>query len=205
MPTQTFYDLKASKRDRIIDAALNEFAIHDYEHVNIQNIIKDAHISRGSFYQYFENLDDLFDYLLIYISTQKKAYLDHYQMLSSDEPFFDRIEKLYMRSYQFALEFNNFHLASKNMIDHAKAMKHPLFQQNHTWLHNYYQAEIQKDIDRGILDQNIDIDMVIHVLNLFLDELLTTHFIEKKLSESDVKHRFERFINLLKKGIASHV
>lgn len=205
MPKQTFLNLPETKRKRIINASIDEFAIHDYEHINIQNIIKHAQISRGSFYQYFNDLDDLYNHLIDVIAKQKTAYLNHYQLLNSEQPFFDRIEQLYQRSYQFAVKHTNFHLASKHILDHAKAINHPLFVNNKKWLYTYYKAEIEKDIANGLLKKDIDIDMVIHLLTLFIDELSTTHFIEQKLSNNEVAHRFKRFITLLKKGISTHV
>lgn len=64
MPTKTFFDLKEDKRNRILDAARRVFVTDTYEKVSIQDIIKEANIPRGSFYQYFEDKDDLFLYCL---------------------------------------------------------------------------------------------------------------------------------------------
>lgn len=64
MPKQTFYNLPEEKRERLIDAAIDEFTIRSLREASITNIIKQAEIPRGSFYQYFEDLDDLFFYLI---------------------------------------------------------------------------------------------------------------------------------------------
>lgn len=64
MPTQTFYNLSEGKRQRLIDAAIDEFTVRTLREASITNIIKQADIPRGSFYQYFEDLDDLFFYLV---------------------------------------------------------------------------------------------------------------------------------------------
>ena len=64
MPTQTFYNLSEEKRQRLIDAAIDEFTERTLREASITNIIKQADIPRGSFYQYFEDLDDLFFYLI---------------------------------------------------------------------------------------------------------------------------------------------
>ena len=64
MPTQTFANLPAEKRIRIIKAAKEEFSQYSFYDASINRIIKEAQIPRGSFYRYFENKEDLFLYLL---------------------------------------------------------------------------------------------------------------------------------------------
>jgi AcrR family transcriptional regulator len=64
MPTQTFTNLPAEKRIRIIQAAKEEFSQYSFYDTSINRIIKEAQIPRGSFYRYFENKEDLFLYLL---------------------------------------------------------------------------------------------------------------------------------------------
>ena len=59
MIKNTFYNLPEEKRKRITDAIFNEFAGSSGERVSINNIIKNANISRGSFYQYFDDKVDL--------------------------------------------------------------------------------------------------------------------------------------------------
>ncbi|BBF43610.1 transcriptional regulator, TetR family [Lachnospiraceae bacterium KM106-2] len=69
MPKQTFYNLSEDKQKTIIDAARNEFSIHSFYDASINQIIKDAGISRGSFYQYFENKEDVYLSLFEQCST----------------------------------------------------------------------------------------------------------------------------------------
>lgn len=64
MPTQTFFDLKEEKKNRILDAARRVFFRDTYDKISIQDIIKEAQIPRGSFYQYFEDKDDLLLYCI---------------------------------------------------------------------------------------------------------------------------------------------
>lgn len=63
MPTNTFFDLNEEKRERILNAARRVFTRSEYEKASIQDIVSEAGIPRGSFYQYFENKEDLFLYL----------------------------------------------------------------------------------------------------------------------------------------------
>lgn len=64
MPTQRFFKLKEEKRQLILKAAAHEFSRVPYSAASINQIIKEADISRGSFYTYFEDKDDLLRYML---------------------------------------------------------------------------------------------------------------------------------------------
>lgn len=61
MIKKTFYNLPYEKRKRITNAVIKEFMERPNEKVSINRIIKTAEISRGSFYQYFDDKVDLIE------------------------------------------------------------------------------------------------------------------------------------------------
>ncbi len=63
MPNQTVFNLPDKKRTKISELAIAEFANADYDNASISNIVKQAKIAKGSFYQYFEDKADLYLYL----------------------------------------------------------------------------------------------------------------------------------------------
>lgn len=77
MPKQTFFNLPDQKRETLIQAAKKEFSRAPYSDASIANIIREASIPRGSFYQYFEDKEDLYDYLLADLSEQRqRSFID---------------------------------------------------------------------------------------------------------------------------------
>lgn len=64
MPKQTFFNLPEDKKQTLIRAAKREFSRVPLYEASISNIIKSAGIPRGSFYQYFEDKEDTFYFLL---------------------------------------------------------------------------------------------------------------------------------------------
>lgn len=64
MPTDTFNKLPEEKKTKVILAAKKEFARASLKDASIKNIVEDAGIARGSFYQYFDSKEDLLQYLL---------------------------------------------------------------------------------------------------------------------------------------------
>ena len=88
MPSKVFFNLKEEKKERILKSAIDEFSKCIYEEVQVKRIVESAGIARGSFYQYFEDIEDLLRYLLIYmkkiiVENQEKDIL----IDTSNEPF----------------------------------------------------------------------------------------------------------------------
>ena len=64
MPKQTFFNLPNHKREHVIQCAVAEFSRQGYKQASISRIVADAGIAKGSFYQYFEDKDDLFIHIV---------------------------------------------------------------------------------------------------------------------------------------------
>ncbi len=64
MPTQTFDNLNEVKKKRVTDAIKKEFASKSIIDYSVKNIVENAKIARGSFYQYFTTKEEVIDYIL---------------------------------------------------------------------------------------------------------------------------------------------
>ncbi len=94
MPKDTFYNLPVEKRTKIIDAAIMEFSKVHYRKVTIDSIVDRAEISKGSFYQYFQNKDDLFKFIFDQIGNQKKQTLEEIKRFAEALNFRDYLMKM---------------------------------------------------------------------------------------------------------------
>ncbi len=63
MPTERFYHLSDEKKKLIREAAIKEFCRVPLEKVSINKIVQTAEISRGSFYTYFRDKEDVLEYI----------------------------------------------------------------------------------------------------------------------------------------------
>ncbi|MEH7113597.1 TetR/AcrR family transcriptional regulator [Neobacillus niacini] len=61
-----FLSLDIEKRDRIINAAIKEFAQKGYDSASTNEIVKEASISKGLLFHYFKNKKQLFFFLFDY-------------------------------------------------------------------------------------------------------------------------------------------
>ena len=70
MVRKRFEGLDAERRDRILDAAADEFSDRGYDGASINRIIGEAGISKGSLYYYFDDKEDLFATVMEQASTR---------------------------------------------------------------------------------------------------------------------------------------
>ena len=94
MIKKTFYNLPEEKRQRVTEAIVDEFANAEDDKVSINRIVQKANISRGSFYQYFDDKLDLVEvlirsYLNLVIDDLRRAFI------SSDGDIFYTFECVY--------------------------------------------------------------------------------------------------------------
>lgn len=64
MCSDTFLRLPEEKRQRILDAAWEEFTRVSFSEASINQIVQRSGIARGSFYQYFRDKEELMSYLM---------------------------------------------------------------------------------------------------------------------------------------------
>ncbi len=88
MIKQTFYNLPKEKREKIIDVTIKEFQKGKKQKITINNVIKEAGISRGSFYQYFDDKLDLVEVVVDDMLNKMEAYIEQ-QLIENNGDIFD--------------------------------------------------------------------------------------------------------------------
>jgi AcrR family transcriptional regulator len=84
MPKDTFYNIDDEKRRRIIVAAIKEFSQHSIRHASLNRILRNASIPKGSFYQYFEDVDDLYRLVINQIYNNELEKINEFSTESSN-------------------------------------------------------------------------------------------------------------------------
>ena len=87
MPTKTFLNLSAEKQHTMYAAMYAEFSTYTLAEAKISNIVTTAHISRGSFYTYFDDIDDAYQWVLTDVITDIHQTIDKKDIVSSTEAF----------------------------------------------------------------------------------------------------------------------
>lgn len=70
MPTTVFNELSEEKRENIINVCIAEFSKYGYENSSTNRIVQHAGISKGSLFKYFKSKEELFFYILDFVTQE---------------------------------------------------------------------------------------------------------------------------------------
>jgi len=103
MPSTTFFNLPEAKRNTIEDAAIQEFAAHGFEGAGVNAIVAGAGIAKGSFYQYFADKADLFQYVLTLVQRKKLSLATSLPPTANSRDIFAYLRWLFQMELLFEL------------------------------------------------------------------------------------------------------
>ena len=199
MPTLTFNNLPEEKKNIIIEASIKEFKRTLLTDASINKIIKDANISRGSFYTYFKDINDLYEYSLnnykekIFKTINKAIKEKNGDLFEITKESYDKILKLCTKDKELFknifLNFN-YNISIRNKINEEN-------------LENKYKVvELIAKINKKNLNIKTEeelfyiIDIIIGLIMRGLIDL----FMDKE-KEEIIREKLYIQIDLLKRGI----
>ncbi len=100
MPKDTFKNLSPVKRQKITEAIQTVFIDKPMRKISVSDIVNEADIPRGSFYQYFEDLDDVFSYLFDTALSAFETHI-HTRLVNTRFLFFEYFKRSFERDYHF--------------------------------------------------------------------------------------------------------
>lgn len=87
MPRETFFNLPADKRDRLVEVALDELSRCSFDAASVSRMVAAADIAKGSFYQYFDDKMDLFGWLVEEAGRRRAAWFADLPVPDGADPF----------------------------------------------------------------------------------------------------------------------
>lgn len=76
MPSERFHQLKPVKKKNFLKKAYEEFSLHAYEGASITNLVAELKMAKGSVYQYFDNKEDLYLFLVNHARMKLQLVLE---------------------------------------------------------------------------------------------------------------------------------
>ena len=192
MPTKTFFNLDKEKRIRVLKAAKKEFSRVPLDKAVIANIAKEADIPRGSFYQYFISLEDLYVYLIDYLYGINKKKFEKY-LEENNNNIYDALK------YRFANEIDK--LSKEENRQFKLNTISILFSDN-----NYSQEMINYIMDKqnqfdinylpANMHENKNIEKFVNVVKA-LNDMFIQKYIAREVSDNEIKNEYNHYIDFL--------
>ncbi len=169
-----FFDLKKEKQDRMINAALKVFALQGYRHASTDDIVREAAISKGLLFHYFESKLGLYhfiyDYSVRYMNLELKSTVD-----AKENDLFEVVKQTEcarmhaMRGYPYMQQFLNRSMAE----DSYEALLST--EEKRVTLEETY-AAINEQIDYETLPTGVDGEKLRKMLDFTIKGLMTERF-----------------------------
>ena len=200
MIKKTFYNLPYEKRKRITDAVIKEFMERPNEKVSINRIIKTAEISRGSFYQYFDDKVDLIEIITKTMFDKSSNKAKEILKLSCGDLFV-----MYIKMFDYFDDYSSQKQTMKimrNIVDSFKANDDLVSE----YLKNRFNIalsnnEIYLMVDRQNLkfQDNESVKCLIEILTQVLKNAIFDVFVAGSDRE-EVRERLIKKIDIIKQG-----
>lgn len=200
MIKKTFYNLPYEKRKRITDAVIKEFMERPNEKVSINRIIKTAEISRGSFYQYFDDKVDLIEIITKTMFDESSNKAKEILKLSCGDLFV-----MYIKMFDYFGDYSSQKQTMKimrNIVDSFKANDDLVSE----YLKNRFNIalsnnEIYLMVDRENLkfQDNESVKCLIEILTQVLKNAIFDVFVAGRDRE-EVRERLIKKIDIIKQG-----
>lgn len=196
------------RKEELLEAAMDEFIAKSYEEASLNNIIKNAGISKGTFYYHFQDKQALYlsllqstvDAKMEFMERRLKDYvhkedLSIFENLKLQARFGVEFAKDYPRYYLLGLMFlrekgNKIYEVAMNMLDDTSE--------------NYYDVLMEKAKERGDFRNGVTIEFAKKILVYMLyrfDEIF-----DIKRAEFDFDRMicdFDNLIDFMQHGLGS--
>jgi len=201
MAQETFFNLPGDKRVRIINAALSAFSQKGYYQTSVEEIAKNAGVSKGSMYQYFTGKKGLFLFIVEYGADLKVQYFRNRALQGAYTNFFQQIRELLASGLSYSKDhpylsrlYQSIHAGIPKDIE--KVIRRITEEKGRSQYRELiYQAIAHKDI-RDDLDPEF--------LSLYLYTLMNQFgrwIITDSNGHTDIQKAIHNFISLLRKGL----
>lgn len=198
LPKQTFFNLKDNKKEKIEQALIKEFGQASFEKASISNIIREADIPRGSFYQYFENKEDAISYIIGKFIKEEKEKI-YSRLLKNNGDIFQTSIDLYDHLIEVMSKTKNLNLF-KNILQELRKNNINAFEDNTEII--YTKKTITSMINKSELNLDNDEELIyfLKILNV-ITRNIAIEVLSGLQNADNGKEILVKELEILKKGM----
>ena len=210
MPKQTFLNLSEEKRKAFTEIALEEFANNDYNTASVSKIVEKAGIAKGSVYQYFEDKQDLFLYLLDVSNQEMMGYIQQSPPPAPHADFFGVLRWQMSATVQASVRYPIHSKLARRAYSSPLSFRDTILEKGKELRNEHFRAMIVQAQASGHLDPRLNPEVVSFMVQGLMSELgpfLQSKFGKQKgdwVELPEVGDVFDQVIEMLKHGLASN-
>lgn len=198
------------KKDDIINAAFEEFCRFDYDRASINTIIEKSNTSKGTFYHYFSNKEELYLELIKMAAEKKIRFLqnnsDKSAGITPDSSIFDILRSQIEAAVKFALAYPIYAEFSARVVNETNPdIKKRVESMIGSTAKDYLNPLIQMNIRQKVLRDDIPAEFISRILpymiSHFSDFLVSTGVKMDSDYSPEIMRDLEYYIDFLENGL----
>ena len=203
---EKFLKLNQEKQQRILEAAILEFAEQGYTKASTDNIVINAGISKGSLFNYFTNKKTLYEDVLDYIIAKSEEEVIKQVKEIQLEDFYERLKQIIVLKHNY---INQNKKETKVLRDYLYKKNHVVEERVKAYNRKqaaYVNKYLISYLDEDLLKQEVTIEDVIFLTTVVLqavmnrqDQIIIMGLEEK--NKLEVENQLDKYINILKYGM----
>ncbi|MFZ5449046.1 MAG: TetR/AcrR family transcriptional regulator [Thermodesulfobacteriota bacterium] len=206
----TFRHLPPDKQERVLDAALAEFAEQGYQAASLNRVVAKAGIAKGSLYQYFPNKEGIFNYIFQHALQVVRRTLTTVKEETLEENFFDRLEKSLFAGVRFSRQHPRiFSLYLKIQFDKNVPFREEFLAAVRRHATEYFASLVRRAQSRGELRPGVPKAALLFLLDAMFDRFLQAVAVPAldvtlglhQASEEAIHKHIRQLIGLLREGL----
>ena len=208
----TFRQLPPDKQERVLDAALAEFADQGYQAASLNRLVAQAGIAKGSLYQYFPNKEGIFRHIFQFALSRVQRTLTTVKDETLEAGFFVRLEKSLLAGVGFLREHPRiFSLYLKIQFDKNVPFREEFLAAVRRHAAEYFASLVRRAKARGELRPGAPEAAVLFLLDALFDRFLQAVAVPSldvtlglhQAPEEVIRRRVRELVQLLKEGLAA--
>ncbi len=208
----TFLNLPPEKRERVIDAALSEFADKGYEQASVNHMVAASGIAKGSLYQYFTDKQGIFLYIFDFAIAVVRRTLLQVKEDTREADFFTRLEQSLLAGVDFIQRHPRLYgIYLKILFDQHVPRRQELLQAVRRFAADYLDSLLRQGLARGELRADLPRATVIFLLDALLDRFLQAASVPAfdvtlgldQAGPEELAARVRELVELLRRGLAA--
>ena len=185
MPKQTFLNLPEEKRKTIMDAAVEEFAQYGLENASTNRIVKNSGIAKGSFYQYFEDKQDVFMHMLAMIEQEEMHFFKDQHPPSTNMDTFHYFRWMVKTGMEFGLAHPPMIQAAWRVLLGEGLYYGKNFSEYRQKTTQALTAMIEQAIARGEVDPSVDVELAVMIMETW-SNAITTYVLNEGVRQANI-------------------
>lgn len=185
MPKPTFLNLPEEKRETIMNAAIEEFAEYGLENASTNRIVKNSGIAKGSFYQYFEDKQDVFTYMLEMVEHKEVEFFHDQRPPDQNMDVFHYFRWMIKKGMEFGLSHPRMIQAAWRVLLGEGLYYGKNFDSYRQRTKDALTMMIKQAMDRGEVDPSVDVELAVMVMETW-SNAITQYFLTEGMKQKDL-------------------